>query len=445
MGGAGMNSQNAPIALTNINLVSMERDEVLSDHVVVTAGSTITSVGPAGRIEPPPGSRVIDGEDGFLMPGLADMHVHLAFRDPDPGHLVLYLAEGVTTVRSMSGLPANATWREDIDRGGLAGPTILTAGGVIVDGLEGMDPETVDKAPVFIPTSAEDAAEEVRRQAASWPDFVKVYEGLSEEQYLGAITAANDAGIYVAGHVLNHHDRQAIFTSGINEIAHLDELNHCHWIGTPDEADFRFDTDGIAETARLMVENDVGVVSNMVADEIIYQLIFDAEEVWSRPGYRVVRPEVLRRWSSEGRHTSAFAGQGHYRRDMEMPFFKELIRSINEAGVLVTIGSDTSPDLEGSIPGNIHRELELLVEAGLSSFDALRAGTRNAGHIVARMGRDGAFGTVATGQRADLLLLQHNPLDSVSNTRVRKGVLARGNWYAQDQLDVMVDRYVSTY
>lgn len=434
-----------PTAFIDVNVVTMEGADLLPDHVVLVEGTRIASIVPAQDARIPPDATVIDGEDGYLMPGLADMHVHLAFRDPDPNHLVLYLAQGVTTVRSMSGLPANADWRRAVEDGQLVGPTILTAGNVIVDGLEGVDPDMIAAAPVFIPRSAEEAVEEVRRQAEGWPDFVKVYEGLQEEHYLQAIAAANEAGVYVAGHVLDHLDRYSIFTSGIDEIAHLDELNHCHWLGSPDEPDFRFDFDAIEETARSMVENDVAVVFNLVADEVMHQLIFDADDVWSRPEYRVVRPQVLERWMIDGRHTSRFVDQGPYRRDQEMPFFKELVRIIHRAGVVVTVGSDTSPDLEGSIPSNIHRDLELLVESGLLPFEALGAGTRAAGAIVGRMGRDGAFGTIAPGQRADLLLLADNPLVDVSRTRDRVGVMARGRWHTQGQLDAMVEAYVATY
>jgi imidazolonepropionase-like amidohydrolase len=128
-----------------------------------------------------------------------------------------------------------------------------------------------------------------------------------------------------------------------------------------------------------------------------------------------------------------------------MPFLMELLKSIHEAGAIATVGSDTSPDLEGSIPGNLHRELELLVESGFSPLDALAAGTRSAGQVVDRMGRDGTFGTIAPGQRADLLLLASNPLANVSHTRERIGVMARGRWYTQDQLDAMVDTYIATY
>lgn len=433
------------LALVDVNVISMTAEQASRDSVVLVEGPEIAAVGPAHQIDIPPDTQIVDGQDGYLMPGLADMHTHLAFRDPDPEHLILYLAQGVTTVRSLSGLPANAEWRERVAEGRLLGPTILTAGNIIVDGLEGVDPDLVAASPVFVPASAEDAVQEVKRQAADFPDLVKVYDGLAEEDYLAAISAAHEAGIHVAGHALDSLDLETLLTSGIDEIAHIDELNYCHWIGTPDQPDFRLDYEAIARTAQLMADNDVAIVSNLVADEVAYQLIFDADAVFSLPEYRTVRPDRLEDWRSNGRHLSKFAQQGPYRRDLEMPFFKELLNGLHDAGVLITIGTDTSPGLEGSLPSNIHRELELLVESGLTPYEALTAGTRNAARIVERMGRDSRFGTIEPGRRADLVLLADNPLEDVSRTRDRLGVMARGRWIPQTQLDRMVNDLVASY
>lgn len=85
------------------------------------------------------------------------------------------------------------------------------------------------------------------------------------------------------------------------------------------------------------------------------------------------------------------------------------------------------------------------MEAGLTPYEALEAGTKNAGISVARMGRDGSFGTVAVGQIADLMLLEENPLQSVSHTQQRLGVMARGQWFTQAELDQLVNAFVATY
>jgi hypothetical protein len=438
--------EGEPIVFVNVNVLPMDSEQVLEDQAVVVLGDRILAVGSASDMEIPADAQVIDGEGGFLMPGLADMHTHLAgLRDTDPGSLLLYLAEGTTTVRSMSGVPLNGEWRSQVEEGDLIGPTILSADNIVIGGVEGLDPEVLASLPVFAPNSPEEAAAEVERQAAGWADFTKVYDGLTEEEYLAAITAGNEAGFYVASHALDEATLETIFTSGTNELAHVGELNFYYWIGFPGEPDFAMDYDAIPATAALMKENDVAIVSNLSFDEVVSELIFDTEGVLSRPEYEVVRPEMLESWRTEGRQLNQFAEQGPYRRDIEMPFFQALTGALQDAGVTITIGTDTGSLTEGSLPSQIHRELELLIESGFSTFEALTAGTKNAGTIVERMGRDGSFGTVAPGQRADLLLLSANPLEDVSHTRDRVGVMARGVWYTQADIDQMVADFLATY
>ncbi|HXV72130.1 MAG TPA: amidohydrolase family protein [Acidimicrobiia bacterium] len=418
----------------------MNTDEVLHDQVVTVSDGVIVAVDSARRGPMPPGALVLEG--GFLIPGLCDMHTHLHRRDPDPEHLVLYFAEGVTTVRAMSGPSENHEWRTMIEAGRLIGPTILTSGRVLIDGLP---PEVLTREPVYVPTSAEDAAAEVWRQAESWPDLIKVYDGLTADAYLAAIAAANSAGVWVAGHALNGLTAVDLLGSGINEIAHVDELNMIHWVGKPGDPGFRMDYAAIESTVKLMRAHDVAVVSNLVADEVMYELIYDQESVLGQPRYRTTRPETIERWRVHGRHRTVYADQGRYRRDVEMPFLMALIAALQRAGVLITVGTDASPDLEGSTQANIHRELELLVEAGLTPLEALQIGTRNAGLLVERMGRDGNFGRITPGARADLVLLDDNPLEDVSATRRRRGTMVRGRWYEQALLERMVDRYVTSY
>jgi hypothetical protein len=423
-----------------VTVIPMNTDEVLEDQVVTVTDGVIVGVGPVGEGPLPPGALILEG--GFLMPGLCDMHTHLHRRDRDPRHLILYLAEGVTTVRALSGPPENHEWRRLIEASRLAGPTILTSGRVLIGGLP---PEVAAREPVYVPTSAEDAAAEVWRQATSWPDLVKVYDGLSRDAYLAAIAAANSAGAWVAGHALDGLTAVDLLGSGINEIAHVDELNMIHWVGTPSGAGFHMDYEAIVSTVSLMRDHDVAVVSNLVADEVMYQLIYDQESVLGQPRYRTTRPETIERWKAHGRHRTIYADQGRYRRDIEMPFLMTLIVALQRAGVLITVGTDTSPDLEGSTQANIHRELELLVEAGLTPLEALQIGTRNAGLLAERMGRDGNFGRIRPGARADLVLLDGNPLEDVSATQRRQGTMVRGRWYEQSLLERMVDRYVTSY
>jgi imidazolonepropionase-like amidohydrolase len=241
-------------------------------------------------------------------------------------------------------------------------------------------------------------------------------------------------------------------TSGINEIAHIDEFLSHHWIGynfgyDPDPAyaenyNFPIDYERIPQTVTLVAENDVAVVSNLSADEAIFNLILDTEGTLARPEYNFGNPNLVKSWHTEGRHLTGFVNQGEYRRDEVQPFLMTLIKAFHDEGIIIILGTDAGGSRpEGSLPGHIHREIELLVSSGFSNYDALAAGTKNAGIIVERMGRNGKFGTIKVGQRADFILLTANPLENVSATRDRLGVMANGNWYLQSDLDNILADY----
>ncbi len=154
-----------------------------------------------------------------------------------------------------------------------------------------------------------------------------------------------------------------------------------------------------------------------------------------------MRPEILKRWLCS--RMVNWQGQQEWRRNTVQPFLEQMIQRLHAADVPILTGTDTGN--EGSLPSHIHRELELLVKAGLSPYEALTAGTKNARLSVARMGVDDDFGEIVAGQRADLLLLESNPLDDVAATRRRLGVMSRGRWYTQAELDALVAELVATY
>ncbi len=502
--------QAQTVAFVNVHVIPMDSERILEDRTVIIQDGKISDIGPSDQLIVPDGVDIIDGEGGYLMPGLADMHTHLGVFDNDPRHLLLYLAEGTTTVRTLTGSQLELNWRDQVQQGELLGPSILvgrTMFGMYQDsiGLNGFismfrlgvfafplvfiglamllgflprdlliglgalgigvlswilpypaaSPTLstlLERPDVFVSESPSQAVEEVQRMHQAGFDFFKAYDGLTELEFVAAVRKANALGFYTLGHLPNQIPMEKAFSTGLQEIAHMDELLSFHWIDYDPNGEndpellrkgFSVNFETIPDTVAVLQAYDVSVVANLSTDEVLYRLVFDTPGVLAGPEYAVIRPQALEAWATTGRNVTSFAEQGPNRRDEVQPFLEELTLALHEAGVVITIGTDSN--VEGCIPSNIHREFELLVKAGLSDYEALVAGTKAANEVAGRMGKGNHFGTVEVGKRADLILLNHNPLENVSHTRDRKGVMVQGVWHTQEELDAMVQAFVSTY
>ncbi len=495
-------------ALINVNIIPMNSETILHKYTVVVAGEKIMTVGPSADVRVPSGAFIIDANGAYLMPGLADMHTHLNI-DPNPDFMRLFLAEGVTTIRNLNGLPVHLEWREQVLRGDRIGPTIYTSGPVIagppdaaivwvfrllviagllalgaailvlfwlLQRLWGLNKHnrslrgailpgafvlvvlgvvllSTNAIPIniytsfeypiaYVPNTEARARAEVRRQVNAGYDLIKVYDYLPRDQYLGVIDEARRQGMYIVGHI--DHGIEAAFATGLRESAHVDEFLDEHLMGKMSPRAFQpigVNLDLIPRSVASAVDHDVMVVSNLVTDEVTYLYLEAGPGYFERPEYQRIRPEKIQQWLS-GRMVT-WQGQQDWRRNTLQPFYAQMIREQHAAGVSILTGTDTG--VQGALPEHIHRDLELLVDAGLSPYEALNAATRNARLSVNRMGVDDAFGEVLVGQRADLILLESNPLEDISATRHRLGVMTRGRWYPQAELEILVEEVVSSY
>lgn len=283
-------------------------------------------------------------------------------------------------------------------------------------------------------------------------DFVKVYDFLNENLYLTTVKEAKSLGMFVSGHLPDEVPLQTIARSGQDETAHVDELISYLWVGydareghaSAIKRALSFDESLIPQVAGLLAENKIAAVSTLAEHEMRIRLLKDTESVLAGHEYRLVRPAGKEFVARVGRNVASWKGQEEYRERVMHPILLKLVRALSDAGVTITVGSAATN--EGMIPAyHCHREIEILVEAGLTPFEALRAATASAGEVALRMGENERFGVIEPGARADLLLLEENPLEDVSRTRRRVGVMARGVYRTQAELDSIVNEFISSY
>lgn len=422
------------VAFLNVDLVPMDSERVLEGQTVIVRDGVIEMIGDSGQVQAPDDALVVDGQGKYLMPGLIDMHVHIQ----DENDLLLLVANGMTGVRNMwgntnkmlkLGFPDQMVLRNEIVQGTLFGPTIYTAGPV----MEG-SPRFHPMAEVF--DTPEAARQSVRWQASQGYDFIKVYDHLSPETYQAIIETASESNLPVVGHVP--------FAIGLDGVLRSRQATIEHMTGyiDPDAAEFLIPEDQLHEYA--VKTRNAGVWNCVTMSE--YPKSKETPEGFERlqnqPGMNYVSPSTrifspLLYLMASKAHT--YEGDDYPERIAELN--RRMVAALHEAGAGILLGTDAAQAYH--IPGfAIHEELAYLRDAGLSPYEVLETGTRNA---ALAMGKTDEFGTIEIGKRADLILLEANPLESVSNVQKQAGVMVRGRWLATQQLQFMLDGLVESY
>ncbi|HEU4515817.1 MAG TPA: amidohydrolase family protein [Steroidobacteraceae bacterium] len=399
------------LAVVGVALVPMDRDAVVESQTVLIENGVITSIGDSTTTAVPPDAVRIDGAGRYLMPGLIDMHAHLM---TDPGaeqDLLLELAAGVTTVRIMWGFQDHLDWRAAIADGSLTGPSLFVASA----GFEGEGPYW--PGSIVVTTDAE-ARAAVREADAAGYDFIKVYNRLQQAPYLAILDEAAMLGIPVVGHVPAALTADFVIERGQHTIEHFarfapEVTDTGSWSGAIDGSRLE------ALVARLQLARTWNCPTLTVQLRSQSQVA----GLKASPLYALVsRP--MRDWLE-----SSLTQPGSGERSTEDGRRKEVLAAFVDAGVGVVVGTDTG--VQYVLPGfSIHEELRHFAAAGLSPYEVLRAATADA---AAALGSDDR-GTIAVGRRADLLLLDADPLVDVANVNRRVGVMAAGRWFSQSRL-----------
>ncbi|MDH3646870.1 MAG: amidohydrolase family protein [Gammaproteobacteria bacterium] len=421
-----------PLAIENVTVLDLERDRKLANCTVLVRDGLIEALSDK-EIELPKQALRIDGTGLYLLPGLAEMHAHIPSQSQGTAYtnrvLFLYLAAGVTTVRGMLGEPGHLRLRAAAKGYELLSPRIYTSG------------PSFNGRSVNSPTAARNMA---RSQHMAGYDFLKLHPGLTRDEYDALVDTANDLDIPFAGHVSAEVGITRTLQARQATIDHLDGYMQALVTADyqPDNAGFfgaalvsGVDEQRIDEVAKATAAANVW---NVPTQSLIENFVLpvDADTMATRPEMRYMPASTVATWR---RRKSDVLASPEYDAASARRFVDvrhRLILALHKAGAKLLLGSD-APQVF-NVPGfAIHRELETLVEAGLTPREALLTGTANPARF---FGASNTFGFVRAGLEADLLLLYADPTQNIGNISKIAGVVARGRWLSRETIDRRLEK-----
>jgi hypothetical protein len=473
----------------------MENDTIIPHSDILISNERIKQIGK--RLHPENSKAiVINGTNKYLMPGLADMHLHLW---GDSTALRLYAANGVTTIKSMSGKPEYIKWRDQIKSRTRLGPQLYVSGPLMNDisFLQSFIPlpvkfiffwsnillfsivtytilrivfrKRIKKHPKrlllelglplfiflitygivywFIPTLQVAEEGEVYVFSRDWEvrkaviqqveigyDAIKPYVSMTQSEFIAMMEEANEQKIPVIGHIPSRVRIDDVIKYKMAGLAHVEELRYHFYKGYDFSGNAipydQIDTTGLDKITKRLQKAGIFVTSSIVPCEEYIERQKDDSAFFCKPELKYVPLKTLALYKKEG-----FKTRDQYP-EKEYWLLTTMLKSCHNNGVLIVLGTDSRwmNDVHGFA---VHDELALLVENGLSNYEALQAATKNAAISVNAIND---WGTIKEGKRADLLLLDKNPLGNINNTRTIAGVFLNGQWLDRTELDKILDQ-----
>jgi imidazolonepropionase-like amidohydrolase len=424
-------------AFVGVTVLPMEGEAAtLPDRTVVVVDGVIRAVGPSAEVEIPADATRIDGRGRYLVPGLAEMHAHVPpvpeGRPPQPALdelMFLYIANGITSIRGMLGSPYQTDLARELFREERLGPAFYVAAPSL-NGGTGASPEVTERR--------------MREAAAAGYDLMKIHPGIPLDSWDRMVAVAREVDLPFGGHVPAEVGIVHALETGQSTVDHIDgylEASISDELLAEAEASGmqigvgamlrNLDERKMRDLARLTREAGAYVVPTHYLWENLY-LARDADAFLELPEMAYVSPGQRAAWKNQNMGGANLTAE-------EARLFTDardrMLRILVEEGAPLLMGTD-SPQLF-NVPGfALHRELAEIEEAGVDRYTILQSGTRNVGRYVEDvLGLDGNFGTIAAGQRADLVLLEANPLEDLTHLTERAGVMVRGRWVDAEEIE----------
>jgi imidazolonepropionase-like amidohydrolase len=383
--------KNGTYAMTGATIVDGTGRAAIADGVIVVRDGRIADVGPRSAVTIPPGIPSVPVDGKTIVPGLWDMHTHVTQIEWAPA----YLAAGVTTVRDMGNeFEFVVPLRDAIASGRALGPRILAAG--LIDG------GGPNAFGVYYAATPDEAKQAVAKYHDAGFQQIKIYSLVTPPIVEAICAEAHRLGMTVTGHVPNGMTIEQAAAAGMDHVAHLPIRGEAA-------------SDEVQKTIAFLRDHKTVIDPTQSWNELLGHAAGTPISAF-QPGVSKIPAPLNRVFSNAG---AAGIDAATARTRLERGL--RIVKALHDAGVPIVAGTD-----EG-IPGHsVHREIELYVEAGLTPMEALQAATI----VSARaMKMEGELGTIERGKRADLVVLNANPLDAIRNIRSVRWTIREGRVY----------------
>ncbi|MDX1942076.1 MAG: amidohydrolase family protein [Saprospiraceae bacterium] len=442
--------EKGAFAITNVNVIPMDQEVVLPNQTVLIANGKIMRIGSSNLIKIPKKYAVVDGSGKYLMPGLMDMHTHFWYEQGEHKNtcdleLKMMLANGLTTVRIMAGHSAYLEARDNVKDGKWVGPELF----VVSPQLAGRWPWEQDFKNFELVETPEQAVTAVKKFKKDGYSEIKITFMVKPEVFNAIIETAKKEGIKVTGHVGPLVKLPAALAAK-EQIEHMDEFiemllpdtsyNHGQSV-----SDYNIYSKAAWATVPHLDESKITSLVKSVKNAGIYvtptnyffitnagQPLPEAE-IKALPGYNFIPADLkAEKWKYRESYMKSMAPQES--RDKYIHLRKKMVYELWKAGVPLMTGSD-APEFFVVAGFATHDEIKMMVEAGLTPFAALQTATI---HPATYMGIQNRKGTIAKGKDADLLLLDKNPLENITNTQIISAVFKNGIYYDEKALNELL-------
>lgn len=414
--------------VTNVNIIDVENKRVLASRDIYVRDGQIRKIVSSGLNDVSDidllmeeGERYthrINGNGGFITPGLIDMHVHMY----EPAAYLMTLSHGVTHVRILNGVPKHLEWRDKIASGEMVGSTSTVSSPIISGYKNAYLHHGV--------TTEEEAKKAVKMFKQQGYDLIKAYGNLNQEALRGVLKQANLSNISVAKHGPHGSGDMAIGElSGIQSFEHMEDIYQ-------GPLNYQFELDLLPQIMSELKETKVPLTPTLNIFHQLTQLSAEKEDFLNKT-FRHYTSDIialetknnqLERWLE-----ASPAMIEHNKKTMA--FLSLLTQHFYDAGIPLLVGSDSGVLLS---PHGIatHNEMALLEEAGMSKYDVLAAATINAAKALQMQNK---IGKIDEHYTADFIYTKNNPLLDLSVLKNPDAVTKRGHWYSSAELTKMRD------